>query len=113
MDATRFQSRGVKISNPLYDILASWHNLSMGSDIIKSKANIKRAFLVYPGSAWVFIEAFNFVIEWSDLQSILITQMGIVSGIRIVNHVSFDFKEGDHGIPGVYDRNSWDKNKKQ
>ncbi|MFO7823451.1 MAG: hypothetical protein R6V72_05890 [Cyclobacterium sp.] len=28
-----------------------------------------------------------------------------------INHVSFDFKEGDHGIPGVYDRNSWDKNK--
>lgn len=26
-----------------------------------------------------------------------------------INHVSFDFEEGDHGVPGVYDRNSWDK----
>lgn len=30
-----------------------------------------------------------------------------------INHVSFDFEEGDHGVPGVYDRNSWDKNKNQ
>ena len=27
-----------------------------------------------------------------------------------VNHVSFDFVEGDHAVPGVYNRNSWDKN---
>lgn len=27
-----------------------------------------------------------------------------------INHVSFDFEEGDHGVPGVYNRNSWDNN---
>lgn len=31
--------------------------------------------------------------------------------LKGINHVSFDFKEGDHGVPGVYNRNSWDKNK--
>lgn len=25
-----------------------------------------------------------------------------------INHVSFDFEEGDHAMPGVYDRNSWE-----
>jgi len=24
-----------------------------------------------------------------------------------IQHVAFDFEEGDHAIPGVYDRNSW------
>lgn len=30
-----------------------------------------------------------------------------LEGIR---YVSFDFQEGDHAIPGVYNRNSWDEN---
>lgn len=30
-----------------------------------------------------------------------------------VYHVSFDFEEGDHGVPGVYKRNSWDRNRNQ
>ena len=33
--------------------------------------------------------------------------------LKGINFVSFDFKEGDHGVPGVYNRNSWDKNKNQ
>ncbi|MDD4109292.1 MAG: hypothetical protein PHH93_11290 [Prolixibacteraceae bacterium] len=33
--------------------------------------------------------------------------------LKGINFVSFDFKEGDHGVPGVYNRNSWDKNKYQ
>lgn len=27
-----------------------------------------------------------------------------------INHVSFDFEEGDHAVPGVYDRNSFKNN---
>jgi AICAR transformylase/IMP cyclohydrolase PurH len=26
-----------------------------------------------------------------------------------INYVSFDFVEGDHAMPGVYNRNSWDE----
>lgn len=33
--------------------------------------------------------------------------------LKEIKHVSFDFEEGDHAIPGVYNRNSWDKNKNQ
>ncbi len=29
--------------------------------------------------------------------------------LKGINYVSFDFEEGDHAMPGVYDRNSWDK----
>jgi hypothetical protein len=31
--------------------------------------------------------------------------------LKGINYVFFDFKEGDHAIPGVYNRNSWDRNK--
>lgn len=27
-----------------------------------------------------------------------------------IKYLSFDFEEGDHGVPGVYNRNSWDDN---
>ena len=27
-----------------------------------------------------------------------------------IEFVSFDFEEGDHAVPGVYNRNSWDRN---
>lgn len=30
--------------------------------------------------------------------------------INGIKHVSFDFEAGDHASPGVYNRNSWDKN---
>lgn len=33
--------------------------------------------------------------------------------LKEINYVSFDFEEGDHAQPGVYNRNSWDKNKNQ
>lgn len=29
--------------------------------------------------------------------------------LKEINYVSFEFEEGDHGVPGVYSRNSWDK----
>ncbi|WP_258104872.1 hypothetical protein [Marinoscillum sp. MHG1-6] len=35
----------------------------------KPKANIPKAFLVYFGTAWLFIEAFNFVVQWYNLES--------------------------------------------
>lgn len=42
----------------------------MNPEVEKSKTDIRRIFLVYFGSAWVFIEAFNFIIDKYQLQSI-------------------------------------------
>jgi spore germination protein YaaH len=33
--------------------------------------------------------------------------------LKGINFVSFDFEEGDHGVPGVYTRTSWGENKNQ
>jgi len=30
--------------------------------------------------------------------------------LKGIKHVSFDFEEGDHAVPGVYDRTSWSLN---
>ena len=30
-----------------------------------------------------------------------------------IKYVCFDFEEGDHGVPGVYNRNSWDDDNNQ
>lgn len=44
-------------------------------------------------------------------ESFMVSTTYSFTELKGINHVSFDFKEGDHGIPGVYDRNSWDKDK--
>lgn len=43
-------------------------------------------------------------------ESFMISTTFSFTELKGINCVKFDFKEGDHGIPGVYDRNSWDKN---
>ncbi|MFO7670167.1 MAG: hypothetical protein R6W31_10950 [Bacteroidales bacterium] len=44
-------------------------------------------------------------------ESFMISTTFSFTELKGINYVSFDFKEGDHGIPGVYNRNSWDMNK--
>jgi len=46
-------------------------------------------------------------------ESFMISTTFSFTELKGINFVSFDFKEGDHGVPGVYNRNSWDKNKNQ
>lgn len=43
-------------------------------------------------------------------ESFMISTTFSLTELKGINYVSFDFEEGDHGIPGVYNRNSWDKN---
>lgn len=40
-------------------------------------------------------------------ESFMISTTFSFTELKDVNYVSFDFKEGDHGIPGTYHRNSW------
>jgi hypothetical protein len=44
-------------------------------------------------------------------ESFMISTTFSFTELKGINCVSFDFEEGDHGIPGVYNRNSWDENK--
>lgn len=44
-------------------------------------------------------------------ESFMISTTFSFSELKDIHFVSFDFKEGDHGVPGVYNRNSWDKNR--
>jgi hypothetical protein len=44
-------------------------------------------------------------------ESFMISTTFSFTELKGINHVSFDFEEGDHAIPGVYNRNSWDQNK--
>ena len=46
-------------------------------------------------------------------ESFMISTTFSFTELKGIKHVSFDFVEGDHAIPGVYDRNSWDKKKNQ
>lgn len=46
-------------------------------------------------------------------QSFLISTTFSFTELLDVNFVSYDFEEGDHGIPGVYSRNSWNKAKSE
>lgn len=46
-------------------------------------------------------------------ESFMISTTYSLTELKGINHVSYDFEEGDHAVPGVYDRNSWDKNKNQ
>jgi hypothetical protein len=41
-------------------------------------------------------------------ESFMVTTTFSFTELKGIKYVSFDFKEGDHAIPGVYNRNSWD-----
>jgi hypothetical protein len=40
-------------------------------------------------------------------ESFMITTTYSFTELKGINYVSFDFEEGDHAMPGVYNRNSW------
>jgi hypothetical protein len=46
-------------------------------------------------------------------ESYMISTTYSLTELEGINHVSFAFEEGDHAIPGVYNRNSWDANRNQ
>jgi hypothetical protein len=46
-------------------------------------------------------------------ESFMISTTYSFTELKGINHLAFDFEEGDHGVPGVYNRNSWDVNKNQ
>ena len=46
-------------------------------------------------------------------ESFMISTTFSLTELNGIKYVSFDFDEGDHGVPGVYNRNSWDENKNQ
>ncbi len=46
-------------------------------------------------------------------ESFMISTTFSFTELKGINYISFDFEEGDHAMPGVYNRNSWDKNKNQ
>ncbi len=46
-------------------------------------------------------------------ESFMISTTFSFTELNGIKYVSFDFEEGDHGVPGVYDRHSWDENKNQ
>ncbi len=46
-------------------------------------------------------------------ESFMISTTFSFTELKEIKYVSFDFEVGDHAIPGVYNRNSWDKNKNQ
>ena len=49
----------------------------------------------------------------SGAKSFMISTTFSFTELNGIKYVAFDFEEGDHGVPGVYDRNSWDDNKNQ
>ncbi len=46
-------------------------------------------------------------------ESFMISTTFYFTELTGIKHLSFDFEEGDHAIPGVYERNSWDKKKNE
>lgn len=46
-------------------------------------------------------------------ESFMISTTFSLTELKGINYVSYDFEEGDHSRPGVYNRNSWDENKDQ
>ncbi|MCC5908567.1 MAG: hypothetical protein JJU13_20280 [Balneolaceae bacterium] len=46
-------------------------------------------------------------------ESFMVTTTYSFTELRGIDYVSFGFEEGDHGVPGVYHRHSWDKNNDQ
>jgi len=47
----------------------------------------------------------------SGAESFMISTTFSFTELKGIKYVRFDFEEGDHAIPGIYDRNSWDENK--
>jgi hypothetical protein len=43
-------------------------------------------------------------------ESFMISTTYSFTELKGINYVSFDFEEGDHARPGVYNRSSWDEN---
>ena len=41
-------------------------------------------------------------------ESFMVSTTYSFTELKGIKHVAFDFEEGDHGVPGVYNRNSWD-----
>jgi hypothetical protein len=46
-------------------------------------------------------------------ESFMVSTTYSFTELKGINYVSFDFEVGDHAMPGVYNRNSWDQNKNQ
>jgi len=44
-------------------------------------------------------------------ESFMVTTTYTFTELSGIDYVSFDFEEGDHGVPGVYHRGSWEKDK--
>jgi len=46
-------------------------------------------------------------------ESFMVTTTYSFTELRGIDYVSFNFEEGDHGVPGVYHRRSWDEDENQ
>jgi hypothetical protein len=46
-------------------------------------------------------------------ESFMISTTFSFTELNGIKYVSFDFEKGDHGVPGVYNRNSWDDKNNQ
>jgi hypothetical protein len=44
-------------------------------------------------------------------ESFMVSTTFSITELKGIRFVSYDFEEGDHAVPGVYNRNSWDENK--
>ncbi len=44
-------------------------------------------------------------------ESFMVSTTFSFTELKGIRFVSYDFEEGDHAVPGVYNRNSWDENK--
>jgi len=45
----------------------------------------------------------------SGAESFLVTTTWSFTELKGINHVAYDFEVGDHAMPGVYNRNSWER----
>lgn len=66
------------------------------------------AFITIPSS-----EVLTQQMGTAGAEAFMISTTFSFTELKGINHLSFDFEEGDHAAPGVYNRNSWDKNKNQ
>ena len=46
-------------------------------------------------------------------ESFMVSTTFSFTELKGIHFVSYDFEEGDHAVPGVYNRNSWDENKNE
>jgi len=66
------------------------------------------AFIAIPNS-----EVLTQQMGSAGAESFMVTTIYSFTELKGIDYVSFDFEEGDHGIPGVYHRRSWDVNMHQ